>query len=213
MMNNVVNTLKDFWDQRYENAEYIFGTNPNDYLVQQCKDFKLSSTSGSGRALCLADGEGRNGVWLASQGWNVTGIDISSAGIEKAKKLAAKVGVNVQFLVGNVKDFDFYPHHYQLITSIFFHLPKDLRQIVHRRCIRSLEVGGILVLEAYSPEQLGQNTGGPKEIELLVSLDDLLSDFPDCEILHQYTGPRDVKEGIAHKGAAFVTQLTVRRIK
>jgi hypothetical protein len=70
-----------------------------------------------------------------------------------------------------------------------------------------------LILEAYSPEQLGQNTGGPKEKELLVSLDDLLSDFPDCEILHQYSGHRDVKEGIAHKGAAFVTQLTVRRIK
>lgn len=210
MMDKVENTLKEFWDQRYENPEYIFGTNPNDYLVAQCKDLK---PSGSGKALCLADGEGRNGVWLASQGWDVTGIDISSAGIEKAKKLADKIGVKANFSVGNVKDFDFYPNHYQLITSIFFHLPKELRQIIHRRCVRSLEVGGILVLESYSPEQLGQNTGGPKEIELLVSLSDVLEDFSDCEILHKYTGPRDVKEGIAHKGAAFVTQLTARRIR
>lgn len=213
MMNNVTNTLKDFWDQRYENAEYIFGTNPNDYLVEQCKNLKPLISSGSGKALCLADGEGRNGVWLASQGWDVTSVDISDIGIEKARKLASAAGVKVNFLIGNVKDFEFTPSYYQLITSIFFHLPKQLRQEIHRRCIDSLEIGGILILESYSPKQLGQNTGGPKEIELLVSLDDVIEDFSDCEIIHQYTGPRDVKEGIAHKGAAFVTQLTVRRIK
>jgi hypothetical protein len=212
-MNTAANTLKTFWDQRYENTDYIFGKAPNDYLVQQCQNLKPLSSKGSGRALCLADGEGRNGVWLASKGWQVRGIDISSAGIDKAKKLALETGVAVDFEVCNVKDFHFTPSHYQLITSIFFHLPKELRKEIHQRCINSLEIGGILVLESYSPEQLGQNTGGPKELELLVSLKDVIEDFPDCEILHQYTGPRDVVEGIAHKGAAFVTQLTIRKIK
>jgi len=208
------NQLQEFWDKRYENPEYIFGTAPNDYLRKQCSTIL---PSGNRRALCLADGEGRNGVWLAQQGWDVTGVDISPAGIDKAKQLALKNHVQADFLVGNIAEFDFKPNYYQLITSIFFHLPKNLRQKIHEGCILSLEIGGFFVMESYSPEQLSQNTGGPKEPELLISLEDVREDFlgkPNftCEITHEYSGPRHVLEGIAHKGDAFVTQLTVRRL-
>lgn len=202
-MSTPANTLKEFWDTRYRNDGYRFGTLPNDYLKEQ-----LAKISHQGRALCLADGEGRNGVWLAQLGFEVTSVDISSEGINKAKKLAAENQVNMHFDVADIKYYPFDLQRFDLIVSIFFHTPALLRREIHNKVATALNVGGTFIMEAYSPEQVHQNTGGPKELDLLVKLEDVLQDFPTLTIQHQYTGPRSVVEGDAHKGDAFVTQIT-----
>ncbi len=205
-MTNPAATLKEFWDTRYRNDGFRFGTNPNDYLVQQIKPLPHQ-----GKALCLADGEGRNGVWLAKLGYEVTSVDISSEGIEKAKKLANDNQVQMHFDVADIKFYPFDLQSFDLIVSIFFHTPAALRREIHQKVIKALKPGGCFIMEAYSPEQIGQNTGGPKELDLLVELTDVVNDFPGMTITHQYTGPRRVVEGDAHKGDAFVTQLTISK--
>ena len=205
-MSEPANTLRDFWDTRYKKAGFRFGTDPNDYLVQQCRDIPTSGT-----ALCLADGEGRNGVWLAQQGFDVTSVDISSEGMMKAHQLANELGVSLRFDVADIKFYPFDLQEYDLITSIFFHTPTTLRREIHQKVIKSLKPGGTFVLESYAPAQINRGTGGPKEIGLLLDLTEVLNDFSGLIVKHQFTGSRIVMEGDAHQGDAVVTQLTIKK--
>lgn len=205
-MSNPANLLKNFWNARYKKSGFRFGIEPNEYLVQQCKDIPFN-----GKALCLADGEGRNGVWLAKQGFNVTSVDISSEGMAKAKKLADEQGVSIQFDVADIKFYPFELQEFDLVVSIFFHTPSLLRQEIHQKVIKSLKPGGTFILESYAPAQISQRTGGPKEVELLLNLTDVLKDFSTCIVKHQFSGTRIVIEGDAHQGNAYVTQLTVKK--
>jgi len=127
-MSDVVTQLKSFWDSRYKGDEYAYGTEPNDYLVAQ-----MGLIPKGGRVLCLADGEGRNSVFLAAQGFQVTAVELSHEGIEKAKRLAAARGVTVTFIEEDVNSVDIKPGHWDGIVSIFLHLPKKLRQALHSK--------------------------------------------------------------------------------
>ena len=203
-----VERLKAFWNERYAKAgeEFVYGTEPNAFLAASAGRLPRG-----GRVLCLADGEGRNSVWLAKQGFRVSAIDVADEGVAKARALAARGGVALDASVADVTRFDFGSARYDAIVSIFLHLPAKARRAMHRRAIAGLAPGGVFVYEAYGPEQLRYGTGGPPEPELLHPLDDVLADFEGCAIGHAFAGVRTVLEGRGHRGDGFVVQVIVQK--
>ena len=204
-MSDVVTQLKSFWDSRYKGDEYAYGTEPNDYLVAQ-----MGLIPKGGRVLCLADGEGRNSVFLAAQGFQVTAVELSHEGIEKAKRLAAARGVTVTFIEEDVNSVDIKPGHWDGIVSIFLHLPKKLRQALHSKILLGLAAGCVYIYEAYTLDQLGKGTGGPKEAQVLAEPKAVLEDFPQDRVHHFFAGERPIHEGPLHSGAGAVAQVTIK---
>jgi len=250
--------LQAFWNARYAIDDYVYGTEPNDFLVQSLPGilsngggdppeaasgrfppggdadlgrpgarvgcdppdtasgrFPPGGDAGLGRpgarVLCIADGEGRNSVWLARQGCRVTAVDVAAEGLAKARRLAERFGVAIETRVADVATFDFGADNWDAIVSIYLHLPPKVRRDVHRRAFAGLKPGGVFVYEAYGPEQLRYKTGGPPEPELLHSRDDIVSDFEGCEIEHAFEGVRAVNEGRQHRGDGYVVQVIARK--
>lgn len=193
------------WNSRYADEEYFYGTEPNGFLKENLHQLPL------GPVLCLADGEGRNSVFLASMGRDVTSVDISDVGISKTKKLAFERGVSVDAQVGDLAEFDLGENKWEGVVSIFAHLPTLLRQDLHRRVIESLLPGGVVLLEAYTVDQIGRGTGGPQDPELLMSTETLSREFSALEIIHLKELERNVMEGSGHTGQAAVVQLIARK--
>ncbi|MEO8654690.1 MAG: methyltransferase domain-containing protein [Ramlibacter sp.] len=204
--------LMAFWNARYAAEGYSYGTEPNEFLVQ-CLP-RLKSLPPGASVLCLADGEGRNGVWLARQGFAVTSVDIAEEGLRKARALAGSACVALQTQQADVTAVAPAERSWDAIVSIFLHLPARPRRELHRRCLAALRPGGLFVFEAYSREQLAFGTGGPKEIALLPTLADVEADFAGCPgavIAHRFSGVRSVVEGPLHSGDGHVVQLVVRQ--
>ena len=189
------------WDERYSEEEYVYGTDPNEFLASMFKRIP------KGRVLCLADGEGRNSVFLAEQGYEVTAVDASSVGIEKGRRLAAERGVQVETIHADLGEFDIQPNHWQGVVSIFAHIPPEARRRIHRQVVEGLVSGGVLVLEAYTPQQLEFGTGGPKVPELTMDLERLRPELTglDFELATEFE--RDVVEGKFHTGRGAVVQV------
>jgi SAM-dependent methyltransferase len=190
------------WDDRYNDKGYFYGVAPNDYLAAQFE------TIPSGRVLCLAEGEGRNAVFLAEQGYQVTAVDASKVGLDKADKLAHDRGVRITTVQADLAEYQIEASSWQGIVSIFCHLPPELRQQIHRAAANGLVSGGVLILEAYTPDQLNNTTGGPPSAELMMDASMLREDFKDLDVVHLAELKRDVIEGRGHTGAADVVQLT-----
>lgn len=193
------------WNLRYSDEEYFYGTTPNDFLRENAHLIPRGSV------LCVADGEGRNSVFLATTGRDVSSVDISDVGVAKTKKLATEKGVSVDAQVGDLADFDLGRNKWQGVISIFAHLPISLRQDLHRRVIDSLAPGGVVLLEAYTVDQIGRGTGGPQVPELLMSAESLSQEFAALEIIHLKELEREVVEGSGHTGLAAVVQLIARK--
>lgn len=193
------------WDQRYSNETYAYGTEPNDFLVSQLDRLV------PGRVLCLAEGEGRNAVWMAQQGFTVTAIDSSEVGLRKARKLAAQRGVSITTLHADLKDFEIGEMKWDLIVSIFAHLPADLRKSVHRRCVTGLRSGGSMLLEAYTPQQLKYKTGGPASDEMMLDSHSLRQELEGLEFMHLHECIREIHEGEFHQGKGAVVQMLARK--
>jgi SAM-dependent methyltransferase len=193
--------MKTFWNERYGNTDFAYGLEPNDFLVFASQHLPRNS-----KILTIGEGEGRNALFLAKAGHDVIAVDQSDVGMTKAKKIAQQAGLNVETIAADLTDFDIGKNQYDVIISIFCHLPSVLRKTVQLRIRGGLRQGGLFITEAYSPEQLQNNTGGPKDLDMLVSLDELTHDFEDFELLHSNTGPREVNEGEFHHGKAIVTQ-------
>ena len=197
-----------FWDERYSEDGFAYGTKPNDFLVQQC-DAYLSSSS---KILSLAEGEGRNAVYLAQQGHDVIGVDSSKVGLDKAQKLAKERGVAISTVVADLKEYDIGEDKWDAVVSIFCHMPPPMRKDVHSKIVRGLKPGGILLLEAYTPKQLDLKTGGPHTKDMLMTLEEIRSeDFAELEVEIGQELERDVIEGKYHTGKAAVVQLVCRK--
>ena len=193
------------WDQRYGSETYVYGTEPNDFLV---------GTIGSlpkGKILCLGEGEGRNATWLAQQGFEVTAVDGSAVGLQKAQRLARSRGVNIEIVHADLANFEIRPVYWAAIVSIFCHLPPELRRSVHRRCVEGLITGGVMLLEAYTPLQLEYKTGGPPTADMMMDSKLLGSDFDGLEIVILNEIVREVGEGEFHSGDGAVVQLLARK--
>lgn len=193
------------WDERYASPEYVYGTEPNDFLVAMAAEIPR------GRVLSIADGEGRNGVFLATLGHDVTSVDASAVGLAKAEQLAATRGVHLTTQVVDLADYEIAPGAWAGIVSIFVHLPPPLRRRVHAQVVRGLAPGGVFILEAYSPDQLRHGTGGPSNPELLPTLDALRAELAGLEFAHAVALERDVQEGQFHRGRSAVVQVRARK--
>ena len=196
------------WDERYGTDDYLYGTEPNDFLKSVADMIPPKSS-----VLCLADGEGRNGVYLAELGHRVTSVDVSAVGLRKAEQLAASKGVQIETVKADLAEHDLGVGCVDAVVSIFCHLPPEPRVLAYGRVAKALKPGGLLILEAYTPEQLKFGTGGPPVPELTLTADlvrELLPDlaFERCEELE-----RDVIEGRGHTGQASVVQAIGRRVE
>ena len=194
------------WDARYAEAGWAFGTEPNDFLREQAQHLPAG-----GQVLCLAEGEGRNAVWLAQQGFHVTGIDVASVGLEKAQQLARERGVRITTVVADLASFELGSAAWDSIVSIFAHVPASVRRRVHASVLSALKPGGVLLLEAYRPQQLEHATGGPPDDERMLDLGRLRPELGTLEWLLAREVERDVIEGRYHTGRASTVQLVARR--
>lgn len=189
------------WDERYASEEYLYGTEPNDFLAS------MSARLPVGDTLCVAEGEGRNAVWLAEQGHRVTAVDASAVGLAKAQKLAQQRGVTISTEVADLGIYPLASESFDLVVSIYAHAPREARISLHKNIVTALRPGGLLLLEAYTPKQLGYNTGGPPDIEKLMTLSGLREELDGLEFVHGLEFERDVFEGALHTGKGAVVQV------
>ena len=189
------------WDQRYARDEYVYGTTPNDFLAS------VAERIPAGPVLCLGDGEGRNGTHLASLGHDVTSVDASAVGLEKARKLAEARGVTLQLVHADLAGHDIAPGVWAGIVSIFLHLPPTLRARIHADAVTGLRPGGVFVLEAYTPDQLAYGTGGPEEPELLMRRDTVVRELHGLDLEIAREVHRTMAEGNVHHGESAVVQI------
>ena len=193
------------WDNRYAGAEYLYGTAPNDFVAEVALQIP------SGPVLCLAEGEGRNAVYLAALGYVVTAVDQSAVALGKAKELAAARGVALETITADLADYSIVPGAWAGIVSVWAHVPPALRRRIHAQVVRGLQPGGLFVLEAYTPAQLAFDTGGPRSVEMFMTAAQLREELAglDFEIVRELE--RDVREGTKHTGRAAVVQVVARR--
>ena len=196
------------WDERYQTPEYIFGDQPCQWLIMN--QHRLPQ---SGKALALGDGEGRNGVFLAELGFEVTSVDLSEVGLSKARDLASKRGVTIQTVQADLEHYEIEAGSQDLIVSIYCHLPNAIRKLVHERAEVALKSGGLFILEAFHHSQLKYQSGGPKTTDLLYDLDALLDDFQTLQILEAFDGLCYLDEGARHSGIGHIVRLVSQKPK
>ncbi|MEI6291488.1 MAG: class I SAM-dependent methyltransferase [Chloroflexota bacterium] len=191
------------WNQRYSQSEYVYGVEPNEYLVKASGNIRPG-----GKVLSLGEGEGRNAVYLASQGFNVTAVDSSSVGLEKAQKLADSKRVKIDTITADLADFEIKPGSWDAIISIYCHLPSAQRVKLHQQVCAGLKPGGVFILEAFTPRQLLFGTGGPSSPDMLMTLEGLRIELDGLKLEHAVELDRSVLEGTFHTGQAAVVQIT-----
>lgn len=193
------------WEQRYNVDEYVYGTEPNDFLREHVVDLPV------GDVLCLAEGEGRNAVFLAGTGRRVSSVDLTEAGVAKTQRLADAAGVSVDAVVADLADYDLGVDRWDAIVSIFAHMPSAVRIDLHRRVVAALRPGGVVLLEAYTPDQIGRGTGGPGAADLMMTIEGLKSELDPLEFVHAEELEREIVEGVHHTGIGSVVQVIARK--
>jgi SAM-dependent methyltransferase len=193
------------WDERFSEPGYAYGTEPNQFLESVADRIPM------GRVLSLAEGEGRNAVFLAGLGYEVTAVDTSTVGLAKAERLAAERGVSITTVHADLAEFEIEPDAWQGIVSIFCHLPPVIRAALHERCLRGLAPDGAFVLEGFTPRQLELATGGPKTIELLMELATLRQELPGLRFEIAREIDRPATEGKYHRGTVAVVQVSATK--
>ncbi|WP_201526593.1 class I SAM-dependent methyltransferase [Psychrobacter frigidicola] len=193
------------WDERYSEPDYVFGTEPNDFLKEE-----FERIPAVGRVLCLAEGEGRNAVFLAQRGYQVTAMDLSEVGLSKALKLASDRGVNISTQVADLADYSLGEQQWDGIISIWAHMPDAVQQSVHAQIVPALKPGGVFILEAYTEQQLTmEGIGGPPatQKERFVSLGKLRPELAELEEVTGVEKHRSISEGARHQGLSAVVQF------
>jgi SAM-dependent methyltransferase len=197
----------DRWEERYANPEYIFGREPNAFL-KSCASYLRKGQ----KALAVADGEGRNGVWLAQQGLEVLSIDFSPKAIAKAKRLATERNVTLKIEQANIEDWQWPTEEFDVVAAIFIQFaPPAARTRIFQGLRDCLKPGGLLLLEGYRPKQLEYGTGGPSQIENMYTRELLLSAFGDWDVLVLQEYDTVVSEGARHSGMSALIDLVARK--
>ena len=197
----------NLWDERYAGGEYFFGTRPNAFMVSQHHLLKPGMNS-----LAVADGEGRNGVWLVEQGLKVLSVDSSAVAASKADTLAQQKGVTLDFEVADLLNWEWGENRYDAVVAIFiqFATPAQRAQLFAgiKKCLKP---GGLLLLEGYTPRQLEYKTGGPPVAENMYTEALLRKEFADMDILHLQEYDSEINEGSGHKGMSALIDLVARK--
>ncbi len=196
----------DFWNARYSEPGYAYGTEPNAFLVSQKKYFEPGM-----KALAVADGEGRNGVWLAQQRLDVLSVDASAVGLRKTQELAQTRAVSVRTQLADLTRWQWPEKEFDILAAIFVHFSPDQRARMHTNMLRALKPGGVLILEAFTPEQLRYKTGGPPVKEMLYTADMLRQDFADAEVVLLEETLAELSEGPYHRGVAAVVRTVLKQ--
>jgi 2-polyprenyl-3-methyl-5-hydroxy-6-metoxy-1,4-benzoquinol methylase len=188
--------MKEQWNQRYSSNDFIYGILPNAFFKSNIDN------QNPGKILLPAEGEGRNAVYAASSGWNVTAIDFSEKGKEKAMLLARLKGIEIKYHLANIHEYNFTGQEYDMIALIFCHMKAGQRISFHKKMVQLLKPGGTLILQAFNKEQILRNTGGPKDESMLYTIEEIRSDFIDLNILSLENAQLILNEGELHKGFA-----------
>lgn len=193
--------MDKFWDERYAEKEFAYGKDPNEFFRQEL--LKLPP----GRLLLPGEGEGRNGVFAASIGWDVIAFDQSEEGRKKALSLAKQKGVNLKYQITSINDFENKPESFDCIALIFVHFPETERKIIHQKLLSFVRPGGKIIIEVFSKSQLGRSSGGPKLLEMLYSEPELREDFRKLNALQITELEGELNEGKYHQGKAMLIRL------
>lgn len=199
----------EFWDKHFGHDEYRYGTKPNDFLQRSLAEYLPAGAS----VLSVGDGEGRNGVFCARQGYPTTSLEPSKQGCKKIRALADQMGVDIAIINDMMPSQQIAPESFEAVVLIYIHTPPDARTTFHRHCIDALHPGGLIFLEGFRPEQrLNQRTsGGPPDIDMLFTREILENDFQDLKILHLNEETRTLDEGPGHRGPGDVVNLIARK--
>lgn len=205
-----MNDQAAFWDKRYEGEDFGFGTEPNAFLAAQAHRFKPGQ-----RALVPGDGEGRNGVWLATQGLIVDTVDVSPVGVAKARRLAAECGVAVNAAVADLLAWTWPENAYDIVAALYLHFFDADRPRMHLAMLGALKLGGVLILEAFRPEQIEfqktHRSGGPRTADMLYSKAKLAGDFAGAAVLHLEEKDVELAEGRRHSGLGAIVRAIVQK--
>lgn len=200
-------TPHDFWNNRFADDAYIFGTKPNAFLAANTELLVAGQ-----KALAIADGEGRNGVFLAEQGLEVHSVDFSANALAKAQKLASERGVKIETEQIDIYDHDFDAAAYDLVAAIFIQFsPPEKRQLVFDKIKQALKPGGVLILQGYRPEQVALGTGGPPHVANMYTEEILRDAFQDMDIDYLESYDQEVDEGPGHRGMSALIAMIARK--
>jgi SAM-dependent methyltransferase len=194
------------WDERFSQAEPVYGEQPNSYLRAQVPRLVPGAA-----VLVPGDGYGRNGLWLAKQGFRVHTVDLSLIGVERARKSARDTGLSLTTEQADLSTWAWPQNQFDAVFSIFLHLFPNVRSAIHANMLRALVPGGVCVLEAFTPAQLKFSSGGPKQVDLLYSAEILRQDFADAEILALEEATLSLNEGRMHSGPGAVVHGVFQR--
>lgn len=198
--------MKHFWDERYSSELYIYGEKPNRFFFGELEKLPV------GKLLLPGEGEGRNAVWAASKGWEVYALDYSNEARRKALALAKKNNVKLRdYALTDLETVNLPENHYDAIATVFLHLEPELRKDFHKKIIRSLKPGGHLIIEAFRKDQLSFQSGGPKNPDLLYSIEIFNFDFNEMEIIFLTETNETLNEGDHHSGEAALVRLVARK--
>lgn len=195
----------EFWEERYRAETYAYGKEPNELLRAEAGRIP------PGRVLCLAEGEGRNAVYLAGLGYDVTAVDFSAEGLRKAQQLAGERGVALTTLHADLGVFEPERGVFSGVVATFAHLPPDVRRRVHGWVHAALRPAGVFVLEAYSPRQLAHDTGGPRDAALCMTLEGLKEELAPLSLVVARETEREMHEGLYHVGLSATVQVVAVR--
>lgn len=204
------NTWLNRWDERYNSEEFAYGTEPNHYLKQQLENIA------PGSILFPAEGEGRNAVFAAKKGWQVSAFDISTNGQKKALQLAGQHQVGIDYQVGELSALNYQKEQFDAIALIYAHFPADIKSSIHQMLHQYLRKGGLVIFEAFSKNHLqyiakNEKVGGPKDIESLFSIDEIKADFPDYDIIELMETEIELHEGLFHNGTGSVIRFVGKK--
>jgi len=193
--------MKNFWDERYSTKEYVYGTIPNQFFKEEIDKLK------PGKILMLGEGEGRNAVYAAVSGWQVDAIDSSSAAKEKAIKLAEQNHVSINYQVADISSYDFPKDKYDAVGIIFLHMNQSEYEMFFRHCKEALIKDGKIILELFSKNQFGKTSGGPQDLSMLYSVEQIRKNFPTLK--HELLQEKSIilSESKFHQGEASVIRF------
>jgi SAM-dependent methyltransferase len=194
------------WDERFAQADPVYGHGPNAFLREQAAHWPPG-----GKVLVPGDGYGRNGLWLARQGFQVHTVDLSPVGVERAQSAARAAGLLVTMECADLATWTWPSGEFDAVASIFLHLPPHIRPTIHVSMLRAAKPGGVVILEAFCPAQLQYRSGGPKQVELLYTADMLRIDFQGAQIIELAEKVAQLEEGTMHSGPGAVVRAVVRR--
>ena len=195
------------WDQRFAGTDYLFGREPNEFLRAH-----TGLLPPGGHVLCVADGEGRNSVWLARQGLRVDAFDISEVGVTKARKLAAEAGVSVNYTVADCDHWSWVPESHDAVIAVFVQFADPpMRERLFANMVRALKPGGVLILQGYTPRQLDYKTGGPGELSHLYTPELLRDAFKALQTIELIDYEAELNEGARHAGRSALIGLVARK--